>query len=217
MKQAVKKNSTTKPSRKRILVAALAVLLVAAACAGAWLCFGERDDLNKVVADTIELYRDTKTGAVYRILPNSYEPKSRGEEYARLDMDGVAFVLHEIPGLAPERFLSSTYNDVYCPEDYEPVALADMDVSVLHVCTNTNLIVDALTIKSDVYMPAELCEVLFEQLKTAYREGESLPYSPLVEVESSYTLRFESPDLPGLYFSIKMIRYAEDVIVDDMS
>jgi hypothetical protein len=86
-----------------------------------------------------------------------------------------------------------------------------MEISVLHVCTNTNLIVDALTIKPSVLQSSEHCALLYALLQEAYQSAPAVSYPSWAEVESAYTLRFESDDIPGLYFSVKMIRYAEDI------
>lgn len=182
----------------------LSVLMLMTACGGR---------LTPIVAEQNDLFRNTRTGSTYQVLPASYEPVSRGEEYGRLDMDGVSFVLHEIPGLAPEEWLCSVYGDVYCNSSYEIALFEDWDIDVLHVCTNTNLVVDTLTVKASTY-PAEQCEALFDLLQGDYKNGTPTDYPTWAEVARVYTLRFETAALSGLYYSVKMIEYTEDIVSD---
>lgn len=167
--------------------------------------------LVRIVPEENDLFRNTKTGAVYQVLPASYEPISRGEEYARLDQSGVEFVLHEIPGQSTDEWLCSVYGDVYCRSDYEIIPFADWDVSALYVCTNTALVVSELTVKPSAIQSEVLCDRLYGLLKTAYAEGESVYYPSYATPSRAYTLRFESENMPGVYFCVKMIEYTEDI------
>ncbi len=164
----------------------------------------------KIVAEDDDLFRNTATDSTYRVLPASYEPISRGEEYGRLKIGNVEFVLHEIPGLAPEHWLCSIYGDIYCNSSYDIPAFSDWNITVLHVCTNTNLIVDTLTVKPANYT-TEQCRALFDLLQNCYRDGAATDYPSWAEVSRVYTLRFETDTLPGLYYSIKMIEYTENI------
>ena len=211
--KTTRKQPTRRPlsRRARILIVALALLLVAALGIGAYLLFSDRSDLNTIVADTTELYRDTKTGATYRILPASYEPIARGEEYGELDMNGVDYILHRVAGLEATEWLCSVYGDVYCAEELDPATFDAWNINALHVCTNTNLVTDALLIKPDAAHPRELCDELFALLQDTYKSGTPVYYPSYATAEEVYTLRFESEDAPGLYFSIKLIKYTEDI------
>lgn len=168
--------------------------------------------LVKIVAEDGDLFRNTKTGATYQVLPASYEPISRGEEYGRLDLGGVDFILHEMPGLDPNDWLCSAYGDVYCSSAYEVPAFAAWDVDALYVCTNTALTVSELTVKPSEIYPEELCDRLYGLLQDTYAQGENVYYPSYATPARAYTLRFESNGAKGLYFSVKMIEYTEDII-----
>lgn len=198
--------------RKACLIALVCLMLAMAALLAS--C-GNR--LTKIVAEDDDLYRNVKTGSTYQVLPASYEPALRGEEYGRLDIGGVKFILHEIPGLDPGEWLCSAYGDVYCNSSYALPTFEDWDISVLHVCTNTNLVVDTLTVKPSATQPEALCDALFDILQGAYRDASAVYYPSYAEVSRVYTLRFETDKLPGLYFSIKLIEYAEDIMSDEGS
>ena len=188
----------------RFLSALLATLLLLTACGARHV---------RIVETSGDTFRNTKTDSVYQVLPNSYEPVSRGEEYGRLDLNGVEFILHEIPGLDTDKWLCSVWGDVYCDQALDIPTFVDWDVSALHVCTNTSLVVDTLTVKPSVY-PTEQCEALFEILQDCYRYGEPTDYPSWAEVARVYTLRFETPDLPGIYYSVKLIEYTEPIVSD---
>lgn len=168
--------------------------------------------LVKIVAEEDDIFRNVKTGATYQVLPASYEPISRGEEYGRLDMGGVEFILHEMPGLSTDAWLCSVYGDVYCRSDYEATPFADWDIDALYVCTNTALVVSELTVKPSPIQSEALCERLFGLLQTAYAEGESVYYPSYATPARAYTLRFESEDMKGVYFCVKMIEYTENIV-----
>ncbi len=190
----------------RFCVAALCLALALATL----LCScGNR--LVKIVAEENDLFRNTKTGATYQVLPASYEPVSRGEEYGRLDLNGVTFVLHQMPGLEPDEWLCSVYGDVYCSSEYKIKPFAEWDVGALYVCTNTALTVSELTVKPSAIQSETLCDRLFELLKDTYAKGESVYYPSYATPARAYTLRFESDDMPGVYFCVKMIEYTEDI------
>ena len=167
--------------------------------------------LVSIVPEENDLFRNAKTGATYQVLPASYEPISRGEQYGRLDQSGVEFVLHEMPGRSTDEWLCSVYGDVYCRSDYEFVPFADWEISALYVCTNTALVVSELTIKPSAIQSEALCDRLYGLLKAAYAEGEGVYYPSYATPSRAYTLRFESEDMPGVYFCVKMIEYTEDI------
>jgi hypothetical protein len=189
----------------------LSVTLLALALALTALLSSCGARLVRIVPEENDLFRNTKTGATYQVLPASYEPISRGEEYGRLDQSGVEFILHEMPGQSTDEWLCSVYGDVYCRSDYEVVPFADWDIRALYVCTNTALVVSELTIKPSAIQSEVLCHRLYDLLRTAYAEGEGVYYPSYATPSRAYTLRFESEDMPGVYFCVKMIEYTEDI------
>ena len=192
--------------KQHFRVAALCLMLALAALLTS--C-GPR--LVKIIAEGNDSFRNAQTGATYQVLAASYEPISRGEEYGRLDLNGVEFILHQMPGLDPNEWLCSVYGDVYCSSDYELPAFTTWEIDALYVCTNTALVVSELTVKPSAILNEQHCKQLFSLLQTAYAEGTGVYYPSYATAARAYTLRFESEDAAGLYFCVKMIEYTEDV------
>ena len=186
----------------RALVLSLTVLTLLTACGSS---------LHKVVPVSDSVYRDTKTDSTYRVLPSSYEPISRGAEVGKLDLSGVSYILHEITGLDSASWLCTAYGDVYCAEDASVPTFDTWSISAVHVCTNTAVSVAELSIKPNALYSTEVCEKAFSVLQTAYRQGQAVSYPSYAELSRIYLLRFESPDAPGLYYTVRLLEYAEDI------
>ncbi|MBR0443372.1 MAG: hypothetical protein IIX15_03440 [Clostridia bacterium] len=168
--------------------------------------------LVNVVAEGNDLYRNTKTGSIYQVLSASYEPTARGEQYGRLDLAGVEFILHEIPGLEPDNWLCSAYGDVYCNSSYDILPFTEWDINALYVCTNTAVVVSELTLRESKHAQPELCRDLFSLLQTTYENGPAVYYPSYANSARTYTLRFATDEYEGLYYCIKLIEYSEDII-----
>ncbi len=168
--------------------------------------------LVKIVAEAGDLYSNAKTGAIYQVLSPSYEPSARGEEYGCLELSGVEFILHEIPGLDPSEWLCSAYGDVYCSSSYDIADFADWDIDALFVCTNTAVVVAELTLRESEQLDGTLCQELFSLLQTAYTSGPDVYYPSYATASRTYTLRFATDEYPGLYYSLKLIEYTENIV-----
>lgn len=193
---------TTHPHVK--FFAALCLLLVAAMLTS---CSG----LHTIVAETNTLYRDTRTNSTYYVLPSSYEPISRGEEYGKLELSGVTYVLHTITGLHSDKWLCSVWGDVYCAEELSVAPFTDWSIRALHVCTNTALSLSELTIKPNALYTADTCQKAFSILQDTYRNATALTYPSYAVPTRVYTLRFEADNVPGLYYTMQLLEYGEDI------
>ena len=192
----------------RFSVAPLCALL--ALCA--LLCCSCGNRLVNIVALEGDTYRNTKVGTVYQVLSPSYEPVARGEEYGRLDLAGVEFILNQIPGLDPSEWLCSSWGDVYCPEGYEVTPFEDWDIDALYVCTNTAVVVAELTLRESDHPEPALCADMYSLLQSAYVNGPAVYYPSYASSARTYTLRFATDAHPALYYSDKLIEYTEDII-----
>ena len=181
----------------RMVVALLAALmLVLSSCSSLHTVTEENDR-----------YRDKKTGIVYLPLSAAYEPISRGAEYAKLNMSGIPSTLHEIVGLEPTQWLCSVYGDVYYAQNTALKEFADWTVSAAYVCTNTEVSVARLTLRRTYTDQAAVIDTLQHSLCN----GTSVYYPSYATLSDTYILRFESEDVPGIYYSVKLLRYAEDI------
>lgn len=159
-----------------------------------------------------ELFRNERTGAVYQVLPASYEPVARGEQYGRSDIGGVEFTLYGIPGHDPNEWLCSEWGDVYCDSSYDVLPFEQWDVDALYVCTGTATVVAELTfLKEGGNVQPELCERLFSLMQQAYQSGPNVRYPSYETPARSYTLRFATNEYGALYYSVRLIEYAEDI------
>ncbi len=186
-------------------------LLIAAMLTASLALTGCKASLHKMTSQDNDLYIDQATGITYQTLSSSYEPIARGQEYATLDLGSVAFTLHEISGLEPNVWLCSVYGDVYCSTSTQLAPFTDWDISALHVCTNTTVVISELTVRPDAKHTEEVCQAIFDTLQAAYRDGPAVPYPSYADSTRIYTLRFEAEQAPGLYYSLKMIEYQEDI------
>ena len=191
----------------RFSTALLCVIL--ALCA--LLCCACSHRLVNIVATEGNTYRNAKTGAIYQVLPPSYEPVARGEEYGRLDLAGVEFVLHSIPGLDSNDWLCSVWGDVYCSPSYAFTPFEQWDIDALYVCTNTAVVVAELTLRESDHPEAALCSRLYSLLQSTYVNGPAVYYPSYASSARTYTLRFATNAHPALYYSIKLIEYTEDI------
>lgn len=176
------------------------------------LCCSCGNRLVKLVAMEGDTYRNTQTNTVYTVLSPSYESVARGEEYARLDLSGVEFILHKIPGQDPSEWLCSTWGDVYCPADYDITPFEDWDIDALYVCTNTAVVVAELTLRESDHPQPTLCADMYSLLQSAYVNGPAVYYPSYASSARTYTLRFATNAHPALYYSVKLIEYTEDIV-----
>ena len=174
-------------------------------CAAMLLCGCAK--LHKITVDG-DTYTDHKTGVVYTPLSSCYEPVLRGAEYAKMDLAGVEYILHEMSDMAPTEYLCSVYNDVYCAIAAAVPAFDEWEVSALYVCTNTAMTAAVLVLDGEE--GSDDASMVWN-LRDAYVNGRRVAYPSYYTVEDAYTLRFASDNVPGLYFCVSYVEYAEDV------
>ena len=180
--------------------AALCLLL----CGAMLLCGCGK--LHKITAEG-DGYVDKKTGVTYTPLSACYEPVLRGKEYAKLNLKGVTYVLHEMSDFAPTEYLCSVYNDVYSANAAAVPAFDAWEVAEVYVCTNTAMTAAVLVLDGE----REDDVSAIWSLREAYLNGVRVIYPSYYTVENAYTLRFTADNVPGLYYCISYIEYAEDV------
>ena len=160
------------------------------------------------VTEQDDRYLDKQTGIVYRPLSAAYEPISRGAEYATLSMGKVSYTLYEVTGLSPELWLCSSYGDLYLAEDATGfVPFAEWKVSALYLCTNT-----ALSVAQKALRATDADEAaIIDSMQLALTQAAPVYYPSYLTPIDTYIVRFESEDAPGLYYSVKLLRYDEDI------
>ena len=154
-----------------------------------------------------DTYFDKWTDTYYNVLPSAYEPITRGEEYGQVDLAGVTQTLYEIEGLPATSYLCSAFGDVYYDRNLSPVLFDAWRISTAYVCTNTATVISELTLQAD---KEEHAPVLAD-LQAAIVSGQNVTYPSYLTPERVYVLRFTSSNAPGLYYSIKLLQYGEDV------
>ncbi len=156
-------------------------------------------------------YTDNKTEITYTALPASYEPIARGEEYARIKLSGVTSKLYEIVDLSVTDYLCTDYGGVYYNQTVTPTLFADWTVATLQICTDQAIVTSHHTLT-----PADDKEAyVIASLQTAFCTGDDVRYPSYLTPERYYTLRFASEDVPGLYFTVKILQYSESVYGED--
>ena len=154
-----------------------------------------------------DTYFDKWTDTYYTVLPAAYEPITRGEEYGKVDIAGVTQILYAIEGLPTMEYLCSAFGDVYYDRNTSPVLFDAWVVDAAYVCTNTATVISELTLKAS---DEEHAPVLAD-LQAAIVSGENLTYPSYLTPKSIYVLRFASQSAPGLYYSIKLLQYGEEI------
>jgi len=144
--------------------------------------------LHKVTYDK-KNYTDTQTGAVYQSLPNCYEPRAKGEEYASLNLSGSKQTFYEVDGLDPLQWLTTQYNDLYCSTDITLPSFSKWNASELYFCTTTTLVVAELVLRDTDSTHAALIDAICEQIN----QGQEVHYSAVSPFTPTRTmsLRFD--------------------------
>ena len=152
-------------------------------------------------------YLDKKTDTTYKALPASYEPIAQGNEYGELDLSGMTYILHEIAGLSPKDFLCSVYGDVYHDKDIDFPTFDQWELTSAIVCNDTAIVVAVLTLNASNEKHAPI----LNELKQRWDNDISVTYPSYLTPVRVHTLRFTSDTAPGLYYSVKLLEYGEDV------
>lgn len=191
-------HSTPRVARRTLAVIVLLIgTLLLSSCGKA---------LHKMTSDSGE-YFDKWTDTTYTALPASYEPISRGDEYGKVSLAGVKNILYRIDGLAPTEYLCTEYGSVYHNKNIQPLLFDEWKISTLKVCTDAATTVSHLKLTPEDEAHASVIAAT----QAAWRDGVSVRYPSHLTPDENYTLRFESEDVPGLYFAVKLLAYDEDV------
>lgn len=159
------------------------------------------------ITTTGNQYFDKETDTTYKALPASYEPIAKGEEYGELDLSGMTYILHEIDGLSPTDYLCSVYGDVYHDKDIDFPTFDQWELTSAIVCNDAAIVVSLLTLdpNNEAHAP------VLKGIKECWDNGSPVDYPSYLVPVRNYTLRFTSDTVPGLYYSIKLLEYGEDV------
>ena len=159
------------------------------------------------ITTTGNQYFDEETDTTYTALPASYEPIASGEEYGELNLSGMTYILHEIAGLSPTDYLCSVYGDVYHDKDIDFPTFDQWELTSAIVCNDTAIVVALLTLD-----PANKTHApILNDIKQRWDHDHSVSYPSYLDPVRAHTLRFTSNTAPGLYYSIKLLEYGEDV------
>lgn len=162
--------------------------------------------LHKLTTEGSE-YFDKKTDTTYRALPASYEPIATGDEYGKLDLGGMTYILYEVAGLSPEDYLCSVYGDVYHDKSIDVPTFDQWELTSAIVCNDTAIVVAVLTLTPGNEQHAPV----LANLKECWDHGTAVTYPSYLTPDRIHTLRFTSDTAPGLYYSVKLLEYGEDV------
>lgn len=179
----------------RIFVLLLAVVLLLCGCGRTLTVNGD------------DTYTDRHSGVTYIPLSPCYEPTAIGEAYATFKLSGVKTVLHQVGSISPERYLASEYYDVYANREISVPGFESLELKRLLIYSTEGTTIPVLTLQNETESHADVIAAL----RGAYLEGERVSYPSFYERAASYTLRFEASNLPGLYYTITYIEYAEDI------
>ena len=179
----------------RILLVLLATLLLLCGCG------------RKLTVNDDDTYTDRRSGVTYAPLSPCYEPAAIGAEYATYKLSGMKTVLYQVGTLEPEQYLTSEYYAVYANRELNVPDFAALTLTKALLYKTTNAAIPALTLKSE----DDAQKSVITALRQAYLEGARVSYPSFYEREASYTLRFEASNLPGLYYTVTYIEYAEDI------
>ncbi len=187
----------------RALRTAIALVLVLSCLLSLFSCGKKLHVMTTEGSD----YFDKKTDTTYQALPASYEPIASGDEYGELDLSGMTYILYEIAGLAPTDYLCSVYGDVYHDKDIDFPTFDQWELSSAIVCNDTAIVVSLLTLNATNEQHAPI----LNDLKQCWDDNTAVTYPSYLDPARIYTLRFTSDTVPGLYYTIKLLEYGEDV------
>ena len=163
--------------------------------------------VHKLTVNDNDTYTDRKTGVTYRPLSACYEPASLGEEYASFKVKKVTTMLHVIGELPVENYLGSVYYGVYANENLQIPTFEEMEINRALIYSTGGSTIPSLTLEAD----DEKETALLHSLADAYLNGARVSYPSYQTSTASYTVRFAASNLPGLYYCMTYIEYAEDI------
>ena len=152
---------------------------------------------------------DKQNDITYSHASTVYEASALVKEYGKLALTSKeSYALYTIPGADPTEMLATEdYNIVYAA-GYTMPTLLEMAPTVLHVCT------DSATTVHEIQRIEDNVDIAALVMK--YTSGENLPY-PASSPLRSYTVRFESVQYPGFYYTLTYVEYDSDVEIDGVN
>ena len=182
-----------KDHAKRITLAAVSALLLITLTITLAACSGKESFVSEGSG-----FKDKKTKVTYAYAPFSYEAIEVGEEvYGQSEYSKF----YEIVGLDPLEYICEESGTVFYDEDITLPTPDKMNFAYLEICTEG----ETLTVNSTVTDTAAIKFIINDHLS-----AQKLTYSP-IEASAVYKLRFADTSM-GLYYSVELIRYAEDIL-----
>ena len=155
---------------------------------------------NDLVLDGAE-FKDKRTKVTYAYAPFSYEAIEIGDEVYG-ESEYAKF--YEIVGLDPLEFICEESGTVFYDNSITLPTPDKMSFEYLEICTEG----ETVTVNSTIKDKSTINLIINDHLT-----AEKLTYSP-IEAGAVYKLRFADTSM-GLYYSVQLIRYAEDHIEGD--
>ena len=181
-----------KKSAKRISLSIISALLLLSLA----VTLGACSKGEELVSDG-SAFKDKRTKVTYTYAPFSYEPIEIGEEiYGQSEYSKF----YEIVGLDPLEYICEESGTVFYDKNITLPTPDKMSFGYLEICTEE----ETVTVIKTVTDTDAIKFIINDHLS-----AEKLTYSP-VEASAVYKLRFADPSM-GLYYSVELIRYAEDL------
>ncbi len=147
---------------------------------------------------------DDRAGISYQYLPNCFEPAERASKaYASLEIAGSSQNLYSIKGLDTSEWLCTEWGDVLYAGNDSISTIEDFEPSLAYLCDIGDSIVISLAVITD----DDLNTVL-----TDWSNGDTVS-KPLNDPDETYLIKFESTKYSGIYYSMSVLVYGEDVYI----
>lgn len=164
---------------------------------------------KEVEADTVfseGAYENKNTGIRYLPASDCYEAIERGAEYSRVDLgSGQVMILYEIVGLSPEKWLVGEDGSVFYAENIQPRTLSSLLIDKIHLSYDSRESYIYATVDDET----EIAEILGECLIS-----DNVTYSGSTP-SRVIIMKFESKDMPGLYYKMSYLEYSSDIVIYD--
>jgi hypothetical protein len=178
---------------KRIILALVSALLLSALA----IMLGACSKGEELVSDG-SAFKDKRTKVTYTYAPFSYEPIAMGDEvYGQSEYSKF----YEIVGLDPLEYICEESGTVFYDKSITLPTPDKMSFEYLEICTEE----ETLTVEKTVTDTEAIKFIINDHLSAT-----KLTYSP-TEASAVYKLRFADTSM-GLYYSVELIRYGEDII-----
>ena len=152
------------------------------------------------------VYTDKKSGISYTHAPAYYEAISytQDTEIGKL-AEGAGVLVYPIKGVDPAKMICTKNYEILCAVGNTMPELWDMNLTKLHIC-KTVIASYALAEVTDAAVLEKIAEIY---------GGTAFPASEIAAglKNEKFDLKFESTNLPGVYYCLIYQRFEEDVLI----